>query len=69
VIRFLAYALQVTLKTRLKHSADGVTSRTASEKFAAVQMLDVRLPTADGREIIFSRYIHQRRNSNSCSTR
>ncbi len=55
-ISFLAYALQVTLKTRLKHSASGLTPRAALEKFATVQMLDVHLPTTDGREIILSRY-------------
>ena len=26
------------------------------EKFAAVQMLDVHLPTTDGREIVLTRY-------------
>ena len=55
-ISFLSYALQVTLKTRLKHSASGLTPRAAMEKFAAVQMLDVHLPATDGREIIMSRH-------------
>jgi transposase len=57
-ISFLAYALQVTLKARLKHSASGLTPRAALEKFATVQMLDVHLPTSDGREIIMARYTH-----------
>jgi hypothetical protein len=26
------------------------------EKFAAVQMLDVRIPTSDGREVLLTRY-------------
>jgi transposase len=55
-ISFLAYALQVTLKTRLKRSAKGLTPRSALEKFATLQMLDVHLPTSDGREIIMARY-------------
>jgi len=55
-ISFLAYALQVTLKARLRHSASGLTPRAALEKFAAMQMLDVHLPTTDGREIILSRH-------------
>jgi hypothetical protein len=55
-ISFLAYALQVTLKTRLKQSASGLTPRSALEKFAAVQMLDVHLPTTDGREVILTRH-------------
>ena len=28
------------------------------EKFATLQMLDVHLPTSDGREIIMTRYTH-----------
>lgn len=55
-ISFLAYALQVTLKTRLKQSAKGLTPRSALEKFATMQMLDVHLPTSDGREIIMARH-------------
>lgn len=55
-ISFLAYCLQVTLKARLKGSASGLTPRAVLEKFATVQMLDVHLPTSDGREIIMARY-------------
>ena len=55
-IAFLAYCLQVTLKARLKQSASGLTPRAVLEKFATVQMLDVHLPTTDGREIIMARY-------------
>jgi len=54
----VAYALQVTPKARLRRSAGGLTPRAALEKFAAVQMLDVHLPTTDGREIILSRCTH-----------
>jgi len=53
---FLAYCLQVTLKARLKSCANGLTPRAVLEKFAAVQMLDVHLPTTDGREIVLTRY-------------
>src|SRR6202044_3278628 len=48
-IAFLAYALQVTLTRRLHALAPGLTARSALEKFAAVQMIDVHLPTTDGR--------------------
>ncbi len=34
----------------------GLTARSAPAKFAAVQMIDVHLPTADGREITLTRY-------------
>ena len=37
----LAYALQVTLTRRLHALAPGLTARSALEKFAAVQMIDV----------------------------
>jgi transposase len=55
-ISFLSYCLQVTLKARLKRCASGLTPRAVLEKFAAVQMLDVHLPTTDGREIVLTRY-------------
>ena len=34
----------------------GLTPRSVLEKFAAVQMIDVHLPTTDGRELLLSRY-------------
>lgn len=58
LISFLAYAMQVTLKARLKRTANGLTPRAVLEKFAEVKMLDVHLPTTDGREVILSRYTH-----------
>jgi hypothetical protein len=35
-----------------------LTARSALEKFAAVQMIDVHLPTTDGREILLARDTH-----------
>jgi transposase len=55
-VAFLAYCLQVTLKARLRPLAPGLTPRSAVEKFAAIQMVDVHLPTTDGRTLILSRY-------------
>src|SRR3984885_12016749 len=55
-IAFLAYCLQITLTRRLYALAPGLTARSALEKFAAVQMIDVHLPTTDGREIVLTRY-------------
>jgi hypothetical protein len=55
-IAFLAYCLQVTLQRRLHALAPGLTARSALEKFAAVQMIDVSLPTTDGRELLLTRY-------------
>jgi hypothetical protein len=36
--------------------APGLTPRAVLEKFSAMQMIDVHLPTSDGRTIILSRY-------------
>ena len=55
-IAFLAYCLYVTLGRRLKPLAPGLTARSALEKFAAVQMVDVHVPTTDGRELQLTRY-------------
>jgi hypothetical protein len=55
-IAFLAYCLQITLQRRLHALAPGLTARSALEKFAAVQMIDVHLPTTDGRELVMTRY-------------
>ena len=41
---------------RLKALAPGLTPRSALEKFAAVQMVDVHIPTTDGRELSLTRY-------------
>lgn len=55
-IAFLAYCLHVTLGRRLKGLAPGLTVRSVLEKFSAVQMIDVHVPTTDGRELLLSRY-------------
>jgi hypothetical protein len=55
-VAFLAYCMQITLTRWLNGLAPGLTARSALQKFAAVQMIDVHLPTTDGREIILSRY-------------
>jgi len=55
-IAFLAYCLYATLQRRLHALAPGLTARSALEKFAAVQMIDVHLPTTDGRELVLTRY-------------
>jgi hypothetical protein len=54
-VAFLAYCLQVTLKQRLRALAPGLTPRSVLEKMAGMQMVDVELPTTDGRTILLSR--------------
>ena len=55
-VAFLAYALHVTLRRRLRDLAPGLTPRSALDKFGSMQMIDVHLPTTDGRKLIMSRY-------------
>lgn len=56
LVAFLAYALSVTLKKRLEAHAPGLTAHAVLEKFASIQMLDVCLPTTDGRWLVMPRY-------------
>ena len=55
-VAFLAYALHTTLRRRLRDLAPGLTSRAVLDKLRTIQMVDVHLPTTDGREIVLSRY-------------
>lgn len=55
-VAFLAYCLHVTLGRQLRVLAPGLTPRSVLEKFAAVQMIDVHLPTSDGREVVLTRH-------------
>jgi hypothetical protein len=56
LIAFLAYSLQVTLKHRLLIHAPGLTPTVVLEKLASIQMIDVWVPTTDGRWLILPRY-------------
>jgi transposase len=56
LIAFLAYCLQVTLKNRLLIHAPGLTPSAVLEKLATIQMIDVWIPTQDGRWLILPRY-------------
>ena len=60
-VAFLAYALHVTLRRRLRDLAPGLTPRSVLEKFGCIQMIDVHLPTTDGRQVIMSRYTQPER--------
>jgi len=55
-VTFLAYCLHVTLAQRLKGCAPGWTPRSALEQLAAIQMIDVKAPTTDGRRLEMARY-------------
>jgi transposase len=55
-VAFIAYTIHVTLRRRLRDLAPGLTPRSVLEKFGTIQMIDVHLPTTDGRKVIMSRY-------------
>jgi len=55
-VAFLAYCLHVTLRRWLRDLAPGLTPRSVLDKFRSIQMIDVHLPTTDGRKVILSRY-------------
>ena len=55
-IAFLAYCSYITLQRRLHALAPGLSARSAIDKFAAVQIIDVHVPTTDGRELVLTRY-------------
>jgi hypothetical protein len=55
-VAFVAYCLQITLKQRLRSLARGLTPRSVLDKMAAIQMVNVHLPTTDGRAVMMSRY-------------
>ena len=55
-VSFLAYCMHVTLKQRLTALAPGLTPRSVLEKFAGIQMVNVHLPTTDGKELLLRRY-------------
>ena len=55
-VAFLAYCLHVSLRRWLRDLSPGLTARSVLEKFAAVQMVDVHLPTTDGKHVILPRY-------------
>lgn len=55
-VAFMAYCLQVTLKQCLRTLAPGLTPRAVIEELSGIQMVDVHVPTTDGRQLVLSRY-------------
>jgi transposase len=55
-VAFLGYCLSATLKQWLRVHAPGLTPKAVLEKLATIQMLDVWLPTTDGRWLVMPRY-------------
>lgn len=53
---FLAYCLYLLLQKKLAALAPGLTVRQALDQLSSVQMLDVEIPTTDGKTLTMSRY-------------
>jgi transposase len=56
LVAFLGYCLQVTLREKLGRHAPGLTPRECLNSLGRIQMLDVHLPTTDGRTLIMPRF-------------
>jgi len=55
-ISFLSYCLYITLEKYNQGKATGLSARSVLARFAEIQMLDVTIPTTDGREIHMKRH-------------
>jgi hypothetical protein len=55
-VAFLAYCLTVTLRLKLNNAATGLTPREVLRSLAAIQLVDVHIPTTDDRELVMPRY-------------
>jgi transposase len=49
LVAFLGYCLNVTLRMKLKASAEGLTPRAVLASMSRIQMVEVHIPTTDGR--------------------
>jgi hypothetical protein len=56
LVAFLAYCLSVTLRMQLAIHAPGLSPRAVLAQLHPIQMVDVCLPTTDGRWLIMPRY-------------
>jgi hypothetical protein len=57
LVAFLGYALLASLRLKLQRAAPGLTPRAVLEKLSAIRMVDVCIPTTDGRLLVMPRYI------------
>ncbi len=56
LVAFLGYCLSVTLRMKLAASAPGLTPRAALQSLSGIQMVEVQIPTTDGRTLILPRH-------------
>lgn len=56
LVAFLGYCLNVTLRMKLRSSAPGLTPAQVLQSLSAIQMLEVQIPTTDGRTLVLPRH-------------
>jgi hypothetical protein len=56
LVAFLGYCLSVTLRAKLGRWAPGLTSREALAVLSGIRMVDVEIPTTDGRVLVLPRH-------------
>lgn len=56
LVAFLGYCLTTTLRMKLRPSAPGLTPRAVLESLSSIQMMEIHLPTTDGRLLIMPRH-------------
>ena len=59
---FMALCLLQTLRAIAREHAPGLTPRQIVEKFRTVKMVDVVMPTTDGRIVTLSRYVDPKKD-------
>jgi len=55
-VAVMGYCLMVTLRHKLRGCADGLTAQDVLDKLGSIMMIDVRIPTTDGRMLEMRRY-------------
>lgn len=56
LVAFLGYCLMMTLKMKLKAHAPGLSPGEVLKSLSAIQLLDVEVPTTDGRTLVLPRH-------------
>jgi transposase len=56
LVAFLGYCLSTTLRLKLQASAPGLSPRAALQSLSTIQMLEVHVPTNDGRVLVMPRH-------------
>jgi transposase len=56
LVAFMGYCLTVSLRMKLRRHAPGLTPRAVLQSLSAIQMVEVQIPTTDGRTLVLERH-------------